>query len=397
MIITNNELSTIMALIVNNSEKSPVVDADWARTLGQEGLWMAVDGVGTIRNTSSAAQGILQAIGTASLAGKALGSVVPITQLITGPLCVFSAFQHTLPGAIEELKGVAPKDKEGQHVARLGLVNQIFFAKMGAATTACGVVSMMSPAVANLMHFHPILTGPAAVTAGVATNVGLGAIYSIRGGVILARAGYNLHYINEFQNSFVAQGQSIIKNERTLNDAITWLNEQRYDKEGKETASFKRRVGEKCPQNVTSKSSFDEKIEYLAAVDKGIHTKKMQQILSIIIGISMVIGGGLLIASCFFCAPLTLIVLTIIMGVFFATMESVYLHFDSSVLFGKLNDFLYRESPWIQELRKTQHQHKESEEIVFVEKQELINPEPKMDGNLIHVRRKMRLCENQPA
>lgn len=385
-----------MTLIVNNAEKSPIIDADWSRTLGQEGLWMAVDGVGTIRNTSSAAQGILQAIGTASLAGKALGSVVPLTQLITGPLCVFSALQHTLPGAIEELKGVAPKDQEGKYVARLGLVNQLFFAKMGAATTACGVVSMMSPAVANLMHFHPILTGSAAVTAGVATNVGLGAIYSIRGGIILARAGYNLHYINEFQSSFDVQGHKI-KNENSLNDAITWLNDQRYDKEGKETATFKRRVGEKCPQNVTSDSTIDAKIEYLAAVDKGIHTKKMQQILSIIIGISMVIGGGLLIASCFFCAPLTLVILTIIMGVFFATMESVYLHFDSSFLFGKLNDFLYTESHWIQELRKTQHQHKKSEQVAIIENQEQINPEPKIYQNLFPVRRKMRLCENQPA
>ncbi len=249
---------------------------------------------------------------------------------------------------------------------------------MGAATTACGVVSMMSPAVANLMHFHPILTGSAAVTAGVATNVGLGAIYGIRGGIILARAGYNLHYINEFQSSFDSQGHKI-KNENTLNDAINWLNAQRYDKDGKETASFKRRVGEKCPQKVTIESTLDKKIEYLAAVDKGIHTKKMQQILSIIIGISMVIGGGLLIASCFFCAPLTLVILTIIMGVFFATMESVYLHFDSSFLFGKLNDFLYRESLWIQELRKTQHEYKKPEEIEIVEKQEQINSEPKIE------------------
>ncbi len=380
-----------MSLIVNNSEKSPVIDADWARTLGQEGLWMAVDGVGTVRNVSSAAQGILQALGTASLAGRALGGVVPVTQLLTGPLCVFSAFKHTLPGAIEELNGVAPTDQEGKHVARLGLVNQVFFAKMGAATTACGVVSMMSPAVANLMHFHPILTGSAAVTAGIATNVGLGAIYSIRGGIILARAGYNLHYINKFQRSFDEQGQSAKEKEHKLNDAITWLNQQRYDIDGKETATFKRRVGEKCPQNVTTESTTDAKIEYLAAVDKGIHTKKMQQILSIIIGISMVIGGGLLIASCFFCAPLTLVVLTIIMGVFFATMESVYLHFDSSFLFGKLNDFLYKESDWIQELRKMQHPH------IKVEEKEQINSEPKLSRNLQPARRKMRLCENQPA
>ncbi len=86
-----------MALNVNNSEKSPVIDADWSRTLGQEGLWMAVDGVGTIRNTSSAAQGILQAIGTILQAGKALGSVVPLTQLITGPYMSSLSLRFSIP------------------------------------------------------------------------------------------------------------------------------------------------------------------------------------------------------------------------------------------------------------------------------------------------------------
>ena len=66
---------------------------------------------------------------------------------------------------------------------------------------------------------------------------------------------------------------------------------------GLETNALKRRIGDTAL--LESNAGLDEKIRYLEAVDKGIHEKKLQQKLNLIIGIAMFLGGLAAITAIF--------------------------------------------------------------------------------------------------
>ena len=355
-------------------ELDTLVDGEWSgRTRVQEGVWLTVDGLGTFRNICSGLGSAAEIVGStaAKVASVAAGGIIPITFMLGGLLVLGSAAIDGIPKAVKECRG-ARKDfeaaetlgdsekmklaEEGATVAALGLTNSSLFGLMGAGMVQCGVVTLMSPVGAHLFGFAPLVTGGAATASGGA----LGAVYAVRGAIVVGRSVYNLQYLNQFENDFKAslnlKGETKEDIEESVNHAI-----ERIENIGTGTNALGRRIGENIPK-LEKNASVGNKIRYLEAVDKGIQEKKLQQILGLIIGVAMILGGLAAIAAVFVCAPATIAIISLVSAVFFVAMESVYGTYDSSYLFGKLRDKLYTPSSEIAALRKayTRNQRKRS-------------------------------------
>jgi len=350
--------------------KPLVADGEWDRTLKQEGLWLSIDGIGTGRNITTAIGSGTEIAGTsAKVASVCGGGIVPILQVVGGVLVVGSALRDTIPKAYEEYKGaraeyemaVFSRDQEkldyaeeGVAVATLGLANQSLYCSMGGGLIAAGTTTMMGPATAHLMGFNPVVGAMAGAAAGAA----LGGIYVLRGGVVIGRAAYNLYYLNRFEKEFKT---ALAVNEETqecleeaVEKALAVIN-----KPGEGSLAQQRRIGDAAK---ITPETLEEKIRLLEKADQELYTKKLQQKVSLIIGIAMVIGGLASIAAVVFSGGLALPLIALISAIAFTAMEGIYATYDSSYLFEKVRARLYKPSQEIQDLRALHERLKLQEE-----------------------------------
>lgn len=367
-------------------------NSEFDRKKFEDVLYPSIDFVGTMRQGGIIASAISTLRGIGSLA-RAFSSVTPITQLITGPLCAIVSVAYFIPNTIADVKiTAAAADDTGIRLAILSLINAVFAGVMGIATTACGIVEFLGPKMAHLFHYLPILAKPVATFASTAVGSALGAIYVIRGSIMVTRASYQLKRAFEFKNAFLKELKLIseINTFDTLNrhvddildfktdlqktyensDEIGPTNKQKktrgrlalsrkigiIEKETLKDAEGKEVIinGKSIEIPVTKEhSTLEEKIDYIAKIDKGNFSIRLQQTLSLIIGISMIIGGALLIASLFVFPPLAILIISLVCAVFFIAVEGIFLPYDSSTLLKKLTDWLYgKGSQELQELRK---------------------------------------------
>jgi len=348
-----------------------VADGEWARLPGQEALWVTVDVIGTKRNFGTAIQSGCEIANTATKVSTAFGGVVvPILQILGGIMVVGSAIKHTIPQALKEL-GTAKQEleladlsrnaarigyaKEGLTVARLGVANQSLYLTMGGGLIASGTLTTMSPLGAELFKFQPVVGSGAAAVGGAV----LGGIYVVRGAVILGRSIYNLHYLNQFEDEFRSAMRLGGETKADLENAVD-LAIGAVQKYGDGSAAQQRRIGDKVA-GLPPQASLDQKIAYLEEVDKGLHEKKLQQKISIIIGLAMFLGGIAAIAAIFFSGGLALPLIALISAIAFALMEVVYATYDSSVIFEKVRARCYTPSQEIQALRALHEQLKRAE------------------------------------
>jgi hypothetical protein len=355
----------------------PIADGEWSsRTSAQETLWLAVDGVGTKRNIISGTGTTSELIDSSSkVASVCKGGLVPILQVIGGAMVVGSAIAHTIPKAHEEYSGASKEyqiakkilnrspDKprlmrqaeEGMLVAKLGLANQYLYGAMGAGLAANGTVTLMGPDTAKLIGFHSVVGTSASTAAGAA----LGVVYLIRGSVMIGRSLYNLHYLRQFENDYKTalqlKGETKTDLEEALDRAIGVA-----DRIGRDSHALKRRIGDEVPP-LGPNPLLDDKLRYLEAIDRGIHTKKLQQKIGLIIGIAMIVGGLASIAAIFFSGGLAIPIIGLISAVFFTAMESIFAVYDSSRIFEKLRKRLYQPSQELQQIQALVQKIKEEE------------------------------------
>lgn len=339
-----------------------VADGEWSsRTVSQEGLFLAIDGIGTKRNICTAiGNGAEIANTSAKMVSVIAGGLVPIFQIAGGLIYLASAAAHTIPNAHAEYNGASqeysaavqsrnPKKiqqvTEGIAVAKMGLANQYLYGTVGASMTSCGAVTLMSPAGASLFGFTPVVATGAAASAGAA----LGGVYAVRGAVVIGRSLYNLKYLNQFEKelkeNLKLNGNTKNSLESSVDNTIKMIKEI-----GLETNALKRRIGDTA--QLRSNAGLDEKIRYLEAVDKGIHEKKLQQKLSLIIGFAMFLGGLAAITVIFFTGGLAIPIIALASAVFFTAMEAIFATYDCSRVFEKLRNYLYTPSKEIESLKK---------------------------------------------
>jgi len=372
-------------------------NSDYKLTAGRTVVYCTIDAVGGLRQTSTAAQGasslashfqhvpslglqhpgqhLVALLPTLSRASTVANAAIPIGLLITGPLCAATGAAWTIPDSYAGLKTAneqlrtakknSGEEEEGKRVveiARLGLANQSLYAGMGVAQTATGVLMMLSPNAAHVFHYAPILTGHAASVASLAAGVALGAIYTVRGGLMFARAAKSYHDVAAFQEE--------LKKWPTVDSVIARMQDAADGKLDHDSDYIKRRVDVSClvdekgnrytAQGILKPGAEKatpyghntaEKREYLARVDKGIYTEKFKQKVGMTIAAAMFIGGVLAIALSVMTGGLPAIIIATSSAVFFMGMEYMFLTYDSSRLFEWMRDRMYKGPEWLKELR----------------------------------------------
>lgn len=399
-------------------------NGDFALDETSEKVYLVVNGIGALRQVAEVGK-TSTSLHTASYeAGASAGAVEsgfavagPIGSCIAGPIIMGTAIAWTIPDALKDLKaakeeleaaeasGSRPKIEEAKHavlMARLGLVNHYCYFSMGAGQTAAGVTGMMSKTAATKMGYAAPLGAGAATTASLAVYFALGAIYTVRGGVMMARSGMNLSYTNRFYKRLEAKhatsvdsaikaikdeaferGDSclgrgidsscLVKEERDGNK----LTKITYGPDGVLEETFTQYtesekifgandfIGSTEKDGITTTGSEDgrkiskfvpydevkyKKSEYLERVDKGIHTQKWRHRIGLTIGSSMLVGGILtilLLALTIATGGLAPVVIALASALFFIVMEVVFLTYDRSSYFERFRDWTYTESDFL--------------------------------------------------
>jgi hypothetical protein len=357
---------------IMTTELKNVANAEWLRTAAEENVYAVIDGLGCFRNLCGAVGSAAElAVGAtaAKVASIASGAIVPISFIVGGLFVMGSAAIHTIPKARDECVSamsdldIAMRSKdpvkreqrmdladEGITAAALGLTNQSLYGMMGAGMVQCGVVTLMSPAGVSVFGGHALVSAGAAGLSGAA----LGAVYAVRGCVVLGKSIYALNYLNKFDKDFKKSlklsGDATL--DETVDNAIGEIK-----KIGALQNALGRRIGNN-PQKPPGKgASLEDKISYLVDVDKGIQERKLQEVLGVIIGVAMILGGIAAIAAFFVC-PAVAPIIALVSAVFFVLMESVYGTNDTSYLFGKLRDKLYKPSDEIVALQNASKRQK---------------------------------------
>lgn len=364
-------------------------NADFNLTPGRTFVYCSIDGIGGLRQTSTAAQSISLLSHASSNASNITGAAIPFGLLITGLLSMGTAAFWTLPDSSqalteaqkeleaaekaletatdkEESKKVVMEAKHAVEISRLGLANHSLYFSMGASQTASGIVSMLSPETAHVLHYSPILTGHAANIAGLATGVALGAIYVARGGVMLTRAVKSYCLVRDFHDEFKkgfensgSKGQTDgihaatgfmekakVKGQPYLDRRIDQSCLRKTDEKGNYLGTYTEKGFQNPEGEITKYSSDSEKIEYLKRVDKGIYTEKLKHEVAITIAIAMIIGGVLAIVLSVMTGGIAALIIGLVSAIFFMSMEYIFMTYDSSSLFEWLRDRLYKEPEW---------------------------------------------------
>lgn len=349
-------MSTLTALVSNG---------DLIQTPVREAAYMGIDALGAGRQGFTIV-GVGSQLSHASAAISTVASAaIPVGLCLTGAACMITAAAWTIPDAVNGLKSTykeletaeasvtdldqsedsllvdrlsafkaVEEAKTALPIAKLGVANQSLYLAMGAAQAAAGVVDIISPTVAHAFHFTPVLTGTAAATAATAAGVALGAVYVVRGGVMMTKSVKSYCIVRDFENEFkTSVGESIEK-------AVTFME----DSKARGETYLGRRVDAKC---LTAAENGTD-IEKLQAFDKGIYTEKLKHKIAIAIAAAMIIGGVLaIVAACLIPGVLPVLIISLVSAAFFLSVESVFFSYDSSRIFEWLRDHLYKESPYL--------------------------------------------------
>jgi hypothetical protein len=289
------------------------------RPVWMERQWVAIDGLGTVRNSLFTTSVFL---GSAAKASGVILKMIPGFQVFGGGLIAYSAARYTIPNAWKEFKAVDPQDKEGKLVAGLSVANQVCYGAFGPAFLVAGATGIASIATSGAVSSA---LGTAAEIAGSGV---LGGICVARGLVMMARSAINLNRLIPFHKEF---------HEAILSDKVdAFLREKMKD-----LAAMKRVMGEDAAEKVEDYLKGSNSIsreELIQLIDKGIFKQKCKQWLTLSLAFLMIVGG---IASIIFSAGITAIVIGAIMGISFTLMEAQWLVFDKSDWFNALVDKCY--------------------------------------------------------
>ncbi len=293
------------------------------RPVWMERQWVAIDGLGTVRNGLFTTTVFL---GSAAKATGAILSMIPGFQILAGGLITYSAARYTIPNAIKEFKAVDPDDKEGKLVAGLSVANQVCYGSFGPAFLVAGATGIAGLATTGAVS--SALMTAAEITAGGV----LGGICVARGLVMMARSTINLSHLIPFHKNF----REAVKS----NTVVEFLDKERAD-----FAALKRRMGDDAAEKVDEYFNNPDSVkvdELVRIIDKGIFKQKCKQWLSLSIAFLMIVGG---VASLVFTAGLSGIAVAAIIGISFMLMEAEWLAFDKSDWFNAIVDKLYTPLP----------------------------------------------------
>jgi hypothetical protein len=321
-------------------------------------VYMGTDLFGGFRQVCTIAQAASQLAHSSPIIAGVANAAISIGLCLTGTVCMLTAAVWTIPDAYNSYKTVSteieltqlpPQPEESAEetaskllaleeakkalpIAKLGLANQGLYFGMGAAQFVAGVIDLCSPATAQILHYAPAMTGTAASTAAMASGIALGAVYVIRGSVMMVKSIKSARIVHAFEEELKTETGKSIK------AAVDFMK-----KEEKKGAAY---LGRRLDMEGLEEAKND--IEYLKAVDKGIYTEKLKHNIAIIIATAMIIGGILAIAAACLCpGTLPLIAIMLISAVFFLSVESVFLTYDSSKIFIWLRNTLYEESSYL--------------------------------------------------
>ena len=388
--------------IGNNLE---IFDDGKKRDATQETLYVLVDAAGFTRNIVNASDSAAKIFGpaiTAAVIGVAAAVFVPFSLMFGGAITIGSAVRDDVPKALsahlvahikltqatetqkritqitqrneiiaeilarvpesigldalgiplleepmdqnlDSINRLARNAQEGLTVARLTTANASLYLTMGFGLLASGIIDMMSAPTAHVLGYAAAAT----VTAVNAAMAALGLVYLIRGPIVVWRALYNLSYLNAFDREFrgyldgIANAKNREEKEKAINDTIAFVENMRQE----DPAALERKIGSLDNLPAFSESlTPGEKVKYLEVVEQGIHKKKLQQKLNIMIGVAMTIGGMVNIVAAFFSGGLSVVFLSLASAIFFSLMEGIYACYDSSSTFEKLRAYCYTES-----------------------------------------------------
>lgn len=307
-----------------------------ARSVWLEREWVALDTMGAARNS-------LGAVATfqGASAPAAVLAAIPIFQVLAGAGILYTGITETVPKSFNAwVQAMKNEEKEGHTEGvistGLGFANQSLYLGIGGLFTAAGITGFLGPEAAHALGYTSVI-GSAATEA--IANMALGAACVARGAVMAARSIYNLKYINEFQNDFRGSVAGDTNRDK-INSSKAYLQEELA--KGKERLI--RRAGKEAVEALETafKSPNATDAEWMALIDKvdyGVYKQKMMQYLTLAIGLLMILGG---IAAMLFATGG--LVATIAVGgscILFASMESLWIPYDSSDLFNWLVDKTY--------------------------------------------------------
>lgn len=290
------------------------------RPVWMERQWVAIDGLGTVRNSLFTSTVFL---GRTAKATGVILKMIPGFQILAGGLITYSAARYTIPHALEEFKAVDPNDSEGKLVAGLSVASQIGYGSFGPAFLVAGAAGIAGLATSG--------TASAACSrvAEIAASGVLGGICVARGLVMMARSAINLRQLVPLHENF----REAVKSE-TATEFLESLK-------GMDMDVLTRRMGTDAAKAVKAFQSDlrdDQYIELIRKVDKGIFTQKCKQWLTLMIAFLMIVGG---IASIVFMGGITSIAVGAIIGFSFTSMESLWLVFDKTTWLNAIVDKLY--------------------------------------------------------
>lgn len=322
-------------------------NADFVLTPEREATYIAIDAAGGVIQLGSGNKAVTELAGGVSMISKVIDVANPILSLIAGAAVVYTAINWTIPDAWDALQEAykVTSDAEVLTSAKLGLVNHVFYGTAGAARMGVGSVGLAS--------LSPALTGGAATLAQTVTSMFFGGVYAARGLAVLYRAQMNLRAVHQFYSEF--------RDIQSIDGRIEFMQEA----EAKGEAYLNRRMDASCMQapegTYTAKGlkvgdkiiayTEGQKKEYIKRVDKAIYTERLKHIISLIISLTMILGGiATILAATVFTGGLALFILTLVSAVFFSGMEYIFMVYDSSKLFQKLRDKLYTEPVFLDHL-----------------------------------------------
>ncbi len=297
------------------AETTSLLSPSLERPVWMERQWVAIDGMGTVRNSMATSATLL---GSASRTGSVFAQAIPGLQIAGGLLISYNAARHNIPNAWREFRAVDANDREGKWISGLGLSSQLLYGSFGPALTVSGAAAAASLATSGAVSSALLQASE------IAAYGALGGLCVVRGCVMAARSTINLCRLIPFHERFLEEVQG--------GNALQFLKDEMEDE-----AVFRRNVGDAAADMV--RVYTDGPVEdLLRAVDKGIFKQKCKQWLTLSIAIFMIAGG---IASLILSGGLSGIAIAAIIGLSFTLMEAEWLIFDKSDWFNTLVDKLY--------------------------------------------------------
>lgn len=295
------------------------------RPVWMERQWVAIDTLGTVRNTLGTTGVFLG--DASSKAARVIGQAIPGFQALGGSILCYNALKHNLPNVWKEYQSLHPDDREGKIVTGLSLANQGLYLAIGEALLLAGATGLVGNAASGAVGSALLQTSQ------VVANSVLGGLCVVRGAVMTARCGINLAYLIPFHANYrhaLQEGAAVAFLQKEMGGAALDFD------------AFKRRVGDGAAEKVAAYFRGERSTplqELLLTVDKGIYKQKCKQWLTLSIAVLMIIGG---VASLIFTAGLTAIAVAGVMGISYALTEADWLLFDKSSWFNALVDALYK-------------------------------------------------------